>query len=210
MKESSRLNGAETSMVPHFPSQPSPHIKISTSETSYRVVTVSLRRKALSAYTFFDGLHIPSGSVVCVPLRAMARDHSHFTDPDSFDGYRFLKTPPGTRGTGFTETSTSLPLWGFGKETCQGFQFTLVRCNHWQMNSSFDAVLHAWQNKLTPVSNLSPGRFYAATVLKTALVHILRNYDIRLVDARAPKTFSWRSTILPRDSPLLLLRRRAV
>jgi hypothetical protein len=56
----------------------------------------------------------------------------------------------------------------------------------------------------------SPGRFYIAVVIKTALAHMLREYDFRLADEGAPRTFSWRTTIVPRSSTKLLIRRREV
>lgn len=43
----------------------------------------------------------------------------------------------------------------------------------------------------------SPGRFYAAFIMKMICAHILIGYDIELANPTAPRTFSWRSGIVP-------------
>ncbi len=65
-------------------------------------------------FTFSNGMEIDSGDVVCVPLQAMGRDSTHFEDPETFDGSRFL--PKGERkGNDFTELNPAYPYWGYGK-----------------------------------------------------------------------------------------------
>jgi cytochrome P450 len=44
----------------------------------------------------------------------------------------------------------------------------------------------------------SPGRYYAAAVMKVVLAQIIRDYDCSLVDPGARRWFTWRSTTLPR------------
>lgn len=56
----------------------------------------------------------------------------------------------------------------------------------------------------------SPGRHYVSILLKTILMHVLESYDLQLENHDAPRTFSWRSTVIPRPSTTLLVRRRAM
>ncbi len=40
------------------------------------------------------------------------------------------------------------------------------------------------------------------------LVHLLENYDFKLADRRAPRSFFWTTAIVPRTSTALLIRPR--
>lgn len=44
----------------------------------------------------------------------------------------------------------------------------------------------------------SPGRFYAAAVMKVILGQVLMGYDCEFAEPGAKRLFSWRSTILPK------------
>lgn len=61
-----------------------------------------------------------------------------------------------------------------------------------------------------PATNLndSPGRYYAAAVMKVILAQIIMNYDFDLVQPEAPRWMSWRSTTLPRHATLVAFRAR--
>ncbi|KAK0516452.1 hypothetical protein JMJ35_001055 [Cladonia borealis] len=140
--------------------------------------TVSMRRKALSPYTFKDGLHIPTGSWVCAPSRAMMRDPANYVNPASFDGFRFVDKTTMDRHacsitsiSKYTDTEPKFLFWSHGRRAC-------------------------------------PGRFYASHVLKLILRHILLHYDIKLADKSEPRTFAWRTAIVPRENTRLLARRR--
>lgn len=50
---------------------------------------------------------------------------------------------------------------------------------------------------LTPCS---PGRFYAAAVMKVILGQVLMNYDCEFAEPGGKRLFSWRSTILPKPN----------
>lgn len=47
---------------------------------------------------------------------------------------------------------------------------------------------------------LSPGRFYAAAVMKVILGQILINYNCEFAELGGKRLFSWRSTILPKPN----------
>ena len=57
----------------------------------------------------------------------------------------------------------------------------------------------------------SPGRYYAACVLKLVLGHILLEYDIKKIDGmeRNARIFYWRSARVPRSDAVVLIRKRA-
>lgn len=81
-----------------------------------------MRRKALSPYTFKDGLHIPTGTWVCAPSRAVMRDPAHYPDPTHFDGYRFIDKndiqdipKPITRSSKYTDTEPNFLFWSHGR-----------------------------------------------------------------------------------------------
>jgi cytochrome P450 len=56
----------------------------------YRVV-VTLTRLAMRPFTFSNGVTIPPGTVVGVPLSAIHTDGEVYPNPDEFDGFRFVK-----------------------------------------------------------------------------------------------------------------------
>ena len=55
----------------------------------------------------------------------------------------------------------------------------------------------------------SPGRFYAASVSKLALAHVLLNYTVKMKEGimGTKRNFYWRSAIIPKSSVPLLFRR---
>ena len=54
------------------------------------------------------------------------------------------------------------------------------------------------------LTQLSPGRYYAAAVMKVILGQIIMNYDCELADPKAPRLWTWRSTILPKAKTLAI------
>lgn len=80
---------------------------------------VSLRRKALTPYTFTDGTHVPLGDWACVPQRAIMKDPAIYPLADNFDGARFatnhlLDNQP-TKASRFTDLHPFFPFWGLGR-----------------------------------------------------------------------------------------------
>ena len=149
---------------------------------------VSIRRKAIAPYTFADGTHIANGNWTCVPLRSMGLNNSRFPNASTFDGFRFCNT---SRPHKFTDIDVSFPFWGFGKEA-------------WYVFGS------RTPNSLVilTIAYISPGRHYASFLLKTVLAHILQRYDFKLDCSDKSRTFSWRTTVIPRFSTTLLVRNR--
>jgi hypothetical protein len=54
----------------------------------------------------------------------------------------------------------------------------------------------------------SPGRWYASFALKHILVHLLKNYDLELVNKDAPRFHIWTTAIVPRSDVYITLKVR--
>lgn len=52
----------------------------------------------------------------------------------------------------------------------------------------------------------SPGRFYATTILKLVLTHLLLNYECSLESFEGCRSMQWRSAIIPRASVKLKIK----
>lgn len=83
---------------------------------------VGVRRKAVVPYTFQDGTHVAPGDWVCLPALAMQRDAQYYSNPDHFDGTRFLSREADAEGEtaklgnkAFTDIDRAFPFWGMGK-----------------------------------------------------------------------------------------------
>ena len=50
-----------------------------------------MRRLALRPFTFSNGVTVPAGTVVGVPVSATHTDEEIYPNPDEFDGFRFAK-----------------------------------------------------------------------------------------------------------------------
>jgi len=54
----------------------------------------------------------------------------------------------------------------------------------------------------------SPGRFYASMLEKIVLSQIISNYDFELLNSQAPRSFTWRTSIVPRSDKVLVMKAR--
>ena len=52
---------------------------------------VGSSRLALRPFTFSNGVTIPAGTLVVLPLRAIHTDGEIYSNPQEFDGFRFSK-----------------------------------------------------------------------------------------------------------------------
>ncbi|KAI9875331.1 MAG: hypothetical protein M1830_008602 [Pleopsidium flavum] len=146
--------------------------------------SISIRRKALQPYRFSDGgPHIPVGAVACVPVRAIMSDEANYQNATAFDGFRFTSAAA-VAAVGATLSVN--PVTASSRLTDVSPKYLL-----WGYGS--DAC---------------PGRFYASCIMKMVLTHILTKYDFKLVDDRAPRTWSWRSYVIPKYTAKVMLQER--
>lgn len=82
--------------------------------------SISVRRKALSSFTFSDGVRILRDEVACVPLRAIMRDPANYPGGEAFDGFRFVNKGGTGNISKYTDGDVKFPLWGLGRRACPG------------------------------------------------------------------------------------------
>lgn len=80
--------------------------------------------------------------------------------------------------------------------------FTFYFPDSEQYPDSFDVWIYANQIH-------SPGRYYAVAVMKVIIGQIVLNYDCQLADSQASRYFTWRSTMLPKESTMVILTPRS-
>lgn len=140
--------------------------------------SISIRRKVLEPFTFADGTHILAGDVACVPSQAMMRDERIYSNPTIFYPERHITITAGDHGTARLETKTRF--------TDTDMAFPL-----WGLGR-----------------HSCPGRFYASFLLKLFISYLLTHYDIKLLPRVESQTFTFRSSILPKQKSSLLFRKR--
>ncbi|KAL4923644.1 cytochrome P450 [Aspergillus undulatus] len=145
--------------------------------------SISVRRKVLQPYTLSDGTRLAKDDVACISLQPILQSPENYTDPLTFNPYRFMKststksassTSITSSSSKFTDADVTFPIWGLGKHAC-------------------------------------PGRHYASLLLKLVLAHILHRYEIKMADGKAEmkkRSFYWRSAIVPRSGAILYFRER--
>ncbi|KAM6489258.1 Cytochrome P450 [Amanita muscaria] len=84
---------------------------------------VTMIRKVMKDFTFSDGTTVPAGGMIVVPFDPVHTDADHYTDPKTFDGFRFEKM----RGNDnenlkhqFASLSVDYVLFGNGRHACPG------------------------------------------------------------------------------------------
>jgi len=55
------------------------------------LLQVVMDRLALRPFTFSNGVTIPEGTIVSIPASAIHMDENIYSNPEQFDGFRFLK-----------------------------------------------------------------------------------------------------------------------
>ncbi|QYS95719.1 hypothetical protein H0G86_002994 [Trichoderma simmonsii] len=156
-------------------------IKESVRNSNFDAITC--RRKALVPYTFQDGSSLNKGDWACIPQRAMMQDSTRYRDPQTFDGFRFAHdNAQHQRHKQSTEISG-------------------------QKESKFTDATLDW-----PIWGLGnaacPGRFYASLVTKLILIRVLEDWECKLLEPEAPRSMTWRSSIVPRSSTIIMFRKK--
>jgi cytochrome P450 len=144
------------------------------------VTLVSVRRRALKDFVLSDGTRVERGDWTLTPFQAINYDESIYPDAMQFDGFRFAAV----------ETS-KIKVYGSQPREPSNF---IDPSETW----------HFWgSGRMT-----CPGRFYSATAMKLVMAHILQNYDVELVDEKAPRSWIWRTTQTPHEDASVIFRPR--
>ncbi|KAJ6559929.1 cytochrome P450 [Mycena capillaripes] len=146
--------------------------------------SLQMSRKVIhpDGFTFSDGTFLPAGSLVQVPTRSVHHDPGNYPNPEVFDGLRSYNM----RAAAESESESSV-------------------FNHYMVTTApthlaFGHGRHA-----------CPGRFFAATELKSMLAHIVLNYDVRLENEGVrPPDQLFDALRIPNQKAKVLFRKRAV
>jgi hypothetical protein len=89
---------------------------------------VGFDRKVTSPINLSDGTVLPRGATISMPGGLMARDSTYYSDPETFDGFRFFR--PGDDSTNTQQDYIGIEpgniSWGSGRFTCPGRWYAAV------------------------------------------------------------------------------------
>jgi cytochrome P450 len=151
----------------------------------HTIVTVGLVRKvvAKAGVTTPEGLHLPYGALVGIPVYGIHNDANNYTNPEVYDALRYfnqralIDAAEGEVGAylkkanlSMVSTSTEYEPFGHGRHAC-------------------------------------PGRFFAANELKLLLAYIVLNYDIEPLTER-PSGIWFLNVSLPDMKASIKVRRK--
>lgn len=145
---------------------------------------VRMQRCVLKPVRFSDGTEIPAGTSVAVPALPTLQDPKLYSDPSSYDPYRFARLRAGQSQDLINYASKEL------------YQFISVT----KENMGFGYGRHA-----------CPGRFFAANEIKMICARIIQDYDIKMPDgvkARYPNAVRG-SSITPDRTKTIMVRKTA-
>ena len=182
---------------------------------------MSTRRQALQPFTFSDGTKLEVGDWACTPVRAMMQNADHYPEPLQFNGFRFadpqLLHDDATNLPNFeflqpegpsklTDPSSSWHVFGTGRLV---WYVPLASASP-APSFPYNLISLTFSHRLTVilVRTNSPGRFYAAAVIKVMLAQVILNYDCELVDKNARRWFTWRSSTLPKEKAMVIFHPR--
>jgi len=147
----------------------------------YGLGVVSMTRKALKDFSFSDGTFIPKGTFVSSASGPIHFDSKNYDHPEVFDPWRFAEAD-----------GSSSPDGG----NLEGSKLLFVSTSTEYM--PFGHGKHA-----------CPGRFFAATELKTMLAHLVLNYDIKMEDEGVLPSPIWFNFVtVPNPKIEVLFRKR--
>ena len=91
---------------------------VAESPTPALALQVAPSRLALRPFTFSNGVTVPAGAMVALPLCAIHMDEETYSNPERFDGFRFSKTRDDesevAKGARSLATSTAADYLAFG------------------------------------------------------------------------------------------------
>ena len=190
LRESQRINGLGTCTQLITP--------LHTPNANIPLTSVTMSRVAVNDFAFSNGVVIPAGTTVTVPMYAIHHDKNIWPDPFTFDPYRSSRvreTDAGNVKQQLVTSSAEFLPWGYGRYA-------------WYV--SFDRPLPhlAWHGTHI-VHACSPGRFFAANELKMMLAYVVHSYDVKFEQEGVRPANVWFGEIcLPHQSAEVMFRRR--
>jgi len=120
--------------------------------------TWGVSRLALRPFTFSNGVTIPAGTLVSLPIRPIHVDEDIYPNAEKFDGNRFLKLREESSNMAakhqmFT-ASTELLSFGYGRHACPGRYFAT-----YEIKALFAQILITYDVKVEEGKELPRGRY---------------------------------------------------
>ncbi|KAI1423459.1 cytochrome P450 [Xylaria sp. FL1777] len=85
---------------------------------------LSFNRKVLKTLYLSDGRRLPAGTFISMPTEAVAHDPVMYSNPDTFDGYRYYHrrqdSTSGSQQHQFSSIGSNNLAFGYGKSACPG------------------------------------------------------------------------------------------
>jgi ent-kaurene oxidase len=117
--------------------------------------TLGMKRLFKQEYTFSNGLTVPEGTYVCLPIYAIENDPTHTKNPEIFDGLRSYRLrQQGERRMVQENNRHDDRLFSSIEPTALNFGFGKTAC---------------------------PGRYFASLVVKMLFVKLLTEYDFQFL-----------------------------
>ncbi|KAG5653878.1 hypothetical protein H0H81_009700 [Sphagnurus paluster] len=88
-----------------------------------------MQRVLMKDFTFSDGTFVPKGNMIAVPNYAIHHDEENYTNPNTFDGFRFSRMRENEEGGATKHQAATLGLdyiaFGNGRHACPGRFFAV-------------------------------------------------------------------------------------
>lgn len=162
--------------------------KDSATPNVYPVLTsrtlVSTQRLAVEDFTFSNGVRIPKGTVIQGVATPVHSDPTIYDDPNDFKPFRFFSDDPDVPKKDMATISLEYLPFSYGR-------------NAWCVMSLPIAPI---DRLLILLLSNSPGRWYAQTIIKLGLAHLLLYYDFEMekkYEGRHPPDIPFQAANVP-------------
>jgi ent-kaurene oxidase len=154
---------------------------------------LGLKRVFKESYKFANGLRVPKGTYVALPITAIENDPEHTVSPGIFDGLRsyrlFLSSDMDDENTEEVEQITK--------------RKGLASGNH-QFSSLERTVLNFGYGR-----SACPGRHFASLIIKMTIVRLLTEFDFDfLPNSKRPRNYMIHEFLFPWPWEKVLIKRR--
>ncbi|KAI1499403.1 putative cytochrome P450 [Biscogniauxia marginata] len=157
------------------------------SQRTSPVVILGMKRVFKEPHTFANGLHVPRGTFVCMPIAAIENDPAHVRRPEVFDAlryYRMRQEAAATAAGAQDEHGVAAREFDFSSPTRTALSFGYGR-------------------------TACPGRFFASLAIKIVLVKLLTEYEFRFLPGKGrPANMMFHDFQFPPPGERVLVRRK--
>ncbi|KAJ7478580.1 cytochrome P450 [Mycena galericulata] len=143
--------------------------------------SLGILRKCVQPFAFSDGIRIPSGASVAVPMACIHMDPQNYPGGSEFRGFRFISENRDPRPQDMlVSTGNTFLTFGRGR--------------------------HTWY--APPSCSQQPGRFFAAIEMKTLMAHIISTHNVSVADGLRPEDKWYAGVRVPNITAKVIFRRR--